>query len=166
MAAEPIKLTVLKALTAHLEGIVGPEWGDYDLRGAVYRGRMRFGDDEPTTFLSIVEAPRPDSGREAGENRATRSYEWPLLLQGWTADDVKNPTDPVYYLLDQVERRLNMIIEVKSHSGSPAHPSVYMLGGLITNLSFGPGVCRQPTDGVSSKAFLYIPLRVGLATIG
>lgn len=166
MAAEPVKLTVLKALSAHLEGIKGPDWGDFDLTDCVFRGRAQHGAEAPPTFLSIIESPRPDIGREAGENRSTRAFEWPLLLQGWTKDDPKHPTDPLYYLLDQVERRLNMIIEVKGHSGFPAYRDVYMLGGLITSFSFGPGVCRQPTDGVSSTAFLYVPLRVGLATIG
>lgn len=166
MAAEPIKLTVLKALTTHLEGIVGPDWGDFDLRGCVYRGRSRFGENEPDTFLSIVEAPRPDTGREAGENRATRHFEWPLLLQGWTKGDSEHPTDRVYYLQQEVERRLNMIIDVKGSSGFPVHKDIYMLGGLITHFSFGPGVVRQPTEGISSTAFLYVPLRVGMATIG
>lgn len=166
MAAEPIKLTVLKALTAHLEGIVGPEWGDFNLQGCVFRGRARFGDNDPETFLSIIEAPRPDIGREAGENQASRSFEWPLLLQGWTKNDMLHPTDSSYYLLQEVERRLNMIIDVKGKSGFPVHKDIYMLGGLITHFSFGPGVVRQPTEGISSTAFLYLPLRVGMATIG
>jgi hypothetical protein len=163
-AEVPLKLQVLRALTTHLEGIVGEEWGGYVLTGCVFRGRNRFGDDTPETFLSILEAPRPDVGREGGENNASRAYEWLLLLQGWTLDDAVNPSDPCYFLQEQVERRLQMIVEMKMGSGRPKYPEVYMLGNLVTSFAYGPGVVRPPTDGLSSKAFLYIPLRVGLAT--
>lgn len=165
MPAEvPLKLQVLRALTTHLEGIVGEEWGGFDLTGKVFRGRNRFGDDDPETMLTILEAPRPDLGREGGENNASRAYEWQLLLQGWTLDDPVNPLDPCYYLQEQVERRLEMIVKVKSGSGSPMYPEVFMLGRLVSTFSYGPGVIRPPTDGLSSKAFLYMPLRMGLAT--
>lgn len=166
MPAEvPVKLQILRALCSHLEGIVGPDWGDFDLTGKVYRGRNRFGDDCPETFLSILEAPRPDGGREGGENKANKSGEWSLLLQGWTTDDPVNPSDPIYYLQAEVESRLSMIVDVNGHSGIPRFRDVYMLGNLVTSFSYGPGVVRPPTDGVSSKAFLYMPIRVGLATV-
>jgi hypothetical protein len=55
------QLDILRALTAHLEGI-NPENGyDYDMRGRVFRGRAEFGDDTPLPHLSILEAPRPDA---------------------------------------------------------------------------------------------------------
>ena len=166
MPAEvPLKLQVLKALTEHLQGIVGPDWGDFDLSASVFRGRNRFGENDPVTMLTILEAPRPDQGREGGENNASRSYEWSLLLQGWTTDDPVNPLDPCYYLQEQVERRLDMIVAVKPGSGFPRHPTAYMLGGLVSSFSHGPGVVRPPTDGLSSKAFLYMSLRGGLATV-
>jgi hypothetical protein len=164
-AEVPVRLQILRALCAHLEGIVGPDWGDFDLSGKVFRGVNRFGEESPETFLSILEAPRPDSGRQAGENEASRSAEWPLFLQGWTKDDPRNPSDPCYYLLDQIEHRLAMIVRVNGHSGLPVHPDVYLLGGLITSFQYGPGVVRPPTDGISSKTYLYMPLRVGLATV-
>lgn len=164
-AKVPLKLQVLQALTAHLEGIQGPEWGGFDLQGCVFRGRTRFGEDSPKTMLSILEAPRPDTGREGGELNASRHFEWPLLLQGWTEDDPVNPTDPIYYLAEQVERRLNMIVEVTKGMGTAKYPDIYLLGNRVTNFSHGPGVVRPPTDGISSKAFLYLPIRVGLATV-
>lgn len=166
MPAEvPLKLQVLQALTTHLEGISGADWGDFDMDGNVFRGRTRFGDDAPATFLSILEAPRADAGRDAGENKASKSTDWLLLLQGWTVDDPVNPTDPIYYLQAQVEKRLEMIVKVKPHNGSPVYPDVYMLGNLVASFSFGPSVVRPPTEGLSSKAFLYMPLKVGLATV-
>lgn len=161
---DPLKLQVLKALTEHLEGIQGPDWGDFDLRGCVFRGRNRFGEDMPETFLSLLEAPRNDAGRETGEFGAeARSYEWPILLQGWTKDDPINPTDPVYHLQEVVERRLRMIIASHSGSGFPLYPEVWLLGRRITKFDCGPGIVRPPTDNLSSKAFLYLPIRIGLA---
>lgn len=165
---DPVKLQVLKRLTSHLEGI---EWSDPDtdtddLAGRVFRGRTRFGENDPGTFLSLLEAPRPDTGREGGDNKASKHYEWTLLLQGWTYDDQTNPTDPGYLLQEKVIERLNMIVAERGNGfGGGLHPEVYMLGGLITNLIISPGVVRPPTEGVSSKAFLYIPLQVGLATV-
>lgn len=166
--ADPIKLQVLKRLTAHLEGIEwqDPESDDTTLAGRVFRGRTRFGENDPGTFLSILEAPRPDSGREGGENNASKHYQWSLLLQGWTYDDEKNPSDPAYLLQEAVRLRLNMITAEKQGGfGGGLYPEVYMLGDLITSFSQSPGVVRPPTDGISSKAFLYMPLLVGLATV-
>lgn len=173
---EPIRLTVLKALTTHLEGIVhvapdpennveGVDWGGFNLSGAVFRGRAVFGDNSPDTMLSILEAPRPDFPNYGGTNREAANETWQLLLQGWTVDDKLNPTDPAYHLMQVVELRLEQIIATKRGSGAPAYPSAYMLGNLISSFSFGPGVVRPPTEGVSSKAFFYMPLRVGLATV-
>lgn len=166
MAVEdPLKLQVLKALTAHLEGIKGPDWGGFDLEGNVFRGRNRFGDDAPETFISILEAPRTDPGREAGTNLEARNYEWPLLLQAWTKEDAVHPSDPIYFLEREIIFRLAMLTMEKQGSGFPRYPEVYMLGGLVSSFGYGPGTVRPPTDGLSSKSFLYMPLRVGLATV-
>lgn len=166
---EPIRLTVLKALTAHLEGIVhsvGEDWDGFNLAGRVYRGISRYGAEMgEEEFLSILEAPRPDAGITTGVLNSSRVEEWPLLLQGWTKDDKTNPSDPVYRLMNVVELRLKEIVAVHGRTGMPIVPSKYLLGNLITSFSFGPGVVRPPTEGISSKAFFYLPLRVGLATV-
>lgn len=176
MANSSYRLDVLKALTAHLEGIKhiepdpennieGVDWGGFDLTGKVFRGRNAFGEDAPETFLSLLEAPRPDYGTTGGLFDVARTEEWPLLLQGWTKDDRLNPTDPAYLFMDVVERRLGEIVAVKAGSGNPMYPSAYLLGKKITSFAFGPGVVRPPTEGISAKAFFYLPLRVGLATV-
>jgi hypothetical protein len=87
------------------------------------------------------------------------------MLMGTTVDDSANPTDPVYALVDVVERRLGEIISTKARTGTPTYPAVYMLGGLITGLSFGPPIVRPATEGISNKAFFYMPVRVGLVTV-
>lgn len=160
--ADSVRLSVLKALTDHLAAIAAGDGYNYTLAGAVFRGRGRFGDSDPETMLSILENPRPDYGQYAGD-KTTRSEQWPLLIQGWCPDDKDNPSDPVYGLLDDVEKRLAQIIAHDPRSGQPLFPAAFMLGGLITDLSIAPGVVRPPTDGVSSRAFFYLPLRVGLA---
>lgn len=158
--ADSLRLQVLKALTAHLEGITTAAGYRFDLAGAVFRGRGKFGDTDPDTMVSILENPRPDLGLYADDT--TRSEGWPLLLQGWCPDDPMNPTDPVYGLLDDVERRLARLVAISS-IGEEKYPSEYLLGHLITKLELSPGVVRPPTEGISSRAFFYLPLRVGLA---
>lgn len=160
--ADPIKLQVLKALTAHLEGI---EWNGSTLEGCVFRGRNRFGENDPETMLSLLEAPRPDIGRQGGELNQARSYTWDILLQAWTKDDENNPSDPMYFLQEAIEQRLSMIIATDRHSGMGKFPGVYRLGNLVHGFGYGPGVIRPPTDNISSKTFLYMPIRIDLADV-
>jgi hypothetical protein len=166
--ADPNRLAVLKALTALLETVVPTaptiEPALTSMEGLVFRGRNRFGDDDPKTMLSILEAPRPDSSLFTAENQA-RADDWLLLVQGWCPDDKANPSDAVYFLMDDVENTLDRIIRVSPGTGYPKYPSDYMLGGLITRCQFGPGTVRPPTENISSKSFFYLPVRVGLARI-
>lgn len=160
--ADSGRLAVLKALTDHLAATTVADGYNFDLVGAVFRGRGRFGDGDPDTMVSILENPRPDFGSFAAGG-SLRSEGWPLLIQGWTVDDKLNPSDPVYGLLDDVERRLGRLIAVSEHTGNPLYPSEYLLGRKITGLEITPGVVRPPTDGISSRCFFFLPLRVGLA---
>lgn len=161
--ADSYRLAVLKALTDHLAAAHVDDGYNFTLAGAVFRGRGRFGDSDPDTMVSILENPRPDFGSFAAENGSVRGEKWPLLIQGWTADDATNPSDPVYGLLDDVERRLGRLIVCSEHTGNPMYPSEYLLGRKITSLDLSPGVVRPPTDGISSRCFFYLALRVGLA---
>lgn len=164
--ADSIRLQILKALTDHLKGITPANGYPYDLSNAVFRGRLIFGEDSPLPMLSILEAPRSNAGVEGGEYLSARSETWNLLLQGWVNDDPENPTDPAYGLMDAVETRLSLIVKTKDDGSGRAHDkAVFLLGGLIGSLQFGPGVVRPPAEGVSSKAFFYLPVRVNLARI-
>lgn len=167
------RLRVLKALTAHLKQIVhvepdpgnnieGVDFAGFDLSNAVFRGRSVYGEEAPKTMISILEAPRPDVGATAGTNGEARHESWALLVQGWCPDDSENPTDNLYQMMQVVEIQLQKIIATDAMSGQPKHPSAYLLGKLISGLTFGPGVVRPPTEGVSSRAFFYLPVRVGL----
>lgn len=163
---EPIALAALKVLTTHLEGIKPTNGYDFDLQGKVFRGRVRFGREEPLPMLSILEAPRPEDGLllpVAGEYNRHSTREWGLLIQGWAVDDPANPTDPAYYLMAAVERRLSDLIAVNK-SGQAVDSTVYRLGRTaagktrISSATIGPGLVRPPQEGISDTAFFYLPV--------
>lgn len=167
--ADSYRLAVLKALTAHLQSITKANGYDYDLgpdgafpNGKVFRGRTLFGEGDPVPLVSILESPRSDIGSFAGENGSERKENWSLLIQGWVADDVENPTDPAYGLMDAVERQLARLIKTSGHTGDALYPDEYLLGRSVGDIQVLPGVVRPPMEQVSSKAFFYLPVRVTL----
>lgn len=161
--ADPIKLQILKTMTTLLEGVVAPDGST--LTGAVFRGRNKFdSENDPQSMLSMLEAPRPDVPTTAGEYRSHNKYEWVILLQGWTVDDKLHPSDNAYIFMDAVEKQLARVTATKSGSGNPAYPNDFLLGGLITDFAFGPGVVR-PSDELSSRAYFYLPLKLGMTSV-
>ncbi len=166
--ADPQKLLVLKALTTLLEGVtptaptIQPALSN--LNGRVFRGRARFGDNDPDVMLSILESPRPQSLVYTDAEQASHGM-WSLLIQGWCPDDKDNPSDSLYFFLEDIERRLDRITAEAQATGYPKYPEHYMLGGLITQFVRGQGTVRPPTENISSKSFFYIPVQVGLARI-
>lgn len=156
------RLRILQALTTHLAGMTVDEYG-YDLQGCVYRGLGITGDNRGETILSILESPRPDIQRFAGElGQATHEPTWMLLLNGRTQDDPENPSDPSYNFMHAVERRLGRLKAVKNN-GNPLYPEEYLLGRLITAISWGPGVVRPLSDEVSASTNFFLPVRLGVA---
>lgn len=98
------KLSILKALTAHLEGI-NPDWTDlpegmtgetcpYDLRGSVFRGRTEFGDDVALPFIALLEAPRQFDPNGGGVGRLVQDEDWTILIQGFAKEDRKTHSIP------------------------------------------------------------------------
>lgn len=166
--ADSYRLQTLKALTVLLEGTTVTPVADIVLpatmQGLVFRGRARFGDNDPPTMLSLLEAPRQGGFANAGSEEARRES-WALLLQGWCPEDKRHPADPIYSLLDDVEKRLDRINAVGGMTGVAVHSADYMLGGLLTRFQVGQPVVRPPTPDVSSKSFFYLPLSVGLARV-
>lgn len=156
------RLRVLKALTAQLLKITPANGYDFDMTGKVHRGRILFGSEslDAVPFLSILEAPKPAFGIAAAEQKVKRSEAWLLFVQGWAQDDKANPTDPAYALMAAVEECLG---EVTSEvNGQAQVPASYLLGGLIGSMTYGPGLCHPPQADLSSKAFFYLPVEVGL----
>lgn len=165
MADVPFRLAVLKALTALLEQTTGTDVDGlpHNLVGQVFRGRTEFGDETVLPALSILEAPNPDIGNFAGNGEAMRDN-WVLLIQGWAKDDKMNPSDPAYYLAAATVAQLGKIVATKEDgSGRPADKVAYQLGGLIDTLQVGPYVVRPLDNKASSRAFFYLPIRIGLA---
>lgn len=162
MAADSYRLDVLKKLTSHLRGITKANGYNHDLDASVFRGRTIFGENDPIPMLSILEAPRSDPGSFAAENGYERKEDWSLLIQGWARDDVDNPTDPAYELMDDVEKHLSRLIAVSTVTGMPVYPEEYMLNRSVAGIAVLPGVVRPPMEQVSSRAFFYLPLRLTL----
>lgn len=161
--ADSQKLDVLKALTTFLEPVeVLKDGALVAMTGRWFRGRAIFGEDDPIPMGSILEAPQGSFSTYGGDQAARRDT-WLLLLQGWCDEDPENPADPVYAMLDEVEKRLYLIM-AEGSNGYPIDPVNYRLGNRIANIQYGPGVVRPPVAGVVSKAFFHLPLVVTLAS--
>jgi hypothetical protein len=167
----PKELLVMQRLTALLERIGAPdeinpgtqEPYEIDLRGKVFRGRMEFGTEVDPPFVAILESPTPFDSLFAAENDVKKKDSWRILVQGFCVDDKKNPSDPAYYLKAAITAQLSKVIAVDGQ-GLEAFPGDYFLGNLLTGMTISQGVVRPPEQKVSSHAFCYIPLILGLAT--
>jgi len=145
------QLVIMKRLTTLLEGITVANGYDYDLVGKVFRGKMVFGAQESTPFVSILEFPRPDTAPiEGGAERLKRLEEWELQVQGWTKTTQNNPTDDLYGLKGALEHRLARIMDPDTAD--------YRLGRIIDRARIGPGVVRAATPQTAGTEALYLPL--------
>lgn len=172
MAKIPYRLYVLQQLTDHLKGITTANGYLHDLANNVHRGVAVFTANEsqwPLPLLSILESPKPGNAVFTGENYSERMDTWELLIQGWTNDDIENPTDNAHYLMADVESRLGLL-NSEDMNGNVEYPEFHLLGDhpdgsgkLIAGITYGPGVVRPPDAQVSSKAFFYLPVRIALA---
>lgn len=153
---DPFDLQVLKALTASLEEISTAGGFNFDMAGRVFRGRMLFGDDDPVPMISVNQPPQIPEEVEVPKGSGLGVYTMELIIQGFVDDDYKNPTDPAFYLLHDVRRRLAW--ERKRDDGF----NVLGLGARVT-LSVGQGVVRSPDADVSDRAFFWLPVTLEFA---
>jgi hypothetical protein len=152
----PFRLRVLRSLTSIIEQVNPTKGQHFDLRGAVFRGRARFGDDDPTPMVSILEAPIPQgSSQSKGDNTKVIS-EWELLIQGWSDDDRRNPSDAAHHLMAEVKSVL--VREKKKDRGN----NLLGMGGRVVEMYVGQGTVRPPDDPVS-EAFFWLTLTLRLA---
>lgn len=164
----PTRLLVLQRLTTLLEGIEVTFDGGapISLVGRVVRGRNIIGDETEAPFLSMLDAPRPDTPEYAGANQM-RKDDWTILISGIAPDNKANPSDNGFWFVAAVEERLGLVTAIHKTRGTPLYPEHYMLGAggedLITKLEVAPPVVRQPDDKLSSSAFFFLPIRVGIA---
>jgi hypothetical protein len=166
----PVRLLILQKLSELLAAKYGFDHNgdEFDFTEAVYRGRTEFGADTDLPAISIIEAPRTGFQTYAGEDKeAAIERGWPLLVQAWAPDDAENPTDPCYYLSAAICQRLALVVKKQNNGTSTMRKAptneFFLFGNLISSFEFGPPIVR-PADGKSSsKAFLYVPVRITLA---
>lgn len=167
---EPIKLTIAKAVVEGLKSI-SPANGylsdlsDFDPgdgvnKSRVYRGRAFFGDGDPIPMVSLLEAGFEDEVLNdfVSDNPVTE-YWWPLIVQGWVADDKENPTDPVYALLADVRKYLASELRKKDSGGWSQHFGID--SGIVTGLRFSAGRVRPSSELSAYAGFhLIVELRI------
>lgn len=155
---EPFRLRLQKAVCDLLEGITPANGYVTDLSGAVFRGRNRFGSDDPLPMLSVLE---PMDGREPWGSPApspSSHGQYPLIVQGFVKDDPDNPTDPAHILMADVKRALAL---------EKAKTNRYDLFGLgngensVIGITIGGGVVR-PADEYSSKAYFWLVVTLNI----
>lgn len=169
------KLAIMKALTAHLQGIT-PDWVDlpsamagetcpFDLSESVFRGRLEFGEDIKTPFIALLEAPRQLDPLGAGVGRLLHDEAWNLLVQGFAKEDRRNPLDPAYEMLAWTQMRLARITTpARNGSRGGLYPSEWRLGNLAVEISYQIPIVRPGKDTVSDTAYFYMPISIGMVT--
>ncbi|MNK62101.1 hypothetical protein D3C87_812700 [compost metagenome] len=166
--ADPFRLTVLKRLTAVLEETLDPA-AEFATVGKVQRGRLLTGEESDLPYITVVEAPRSGFNAYVGDKQATKTT-WPLLIQGYCKDDLKEPTDALYRFGHEVSLRLAVITAEKAdNSGRPAYPQYHLLGRdddghpMIADFEFGPLIVRPQDPAQSTKACFYLPVTITFA---
>lgn len=158
---DPLRLRVLKKLGAELEKITKANGYTVDLNGKVFRGRDVFDRHDPVPMVSILESILEKDQLQAPPAGPSKAGPWELLLQGWADDDKDNPTDPAYYLLAEVQKRLVEITRMPYLDPNRRGCDILQMGGIITALKFSRGVVR-PADEVSSKAYFWLKVELDL----
>lgn len=153
MAERPFRLRVLDALTATLETI--PDGNGGDMTGAVFRGRLIYGDQEPLPMISILEPPIPVEVLMKNGDIEHSTGLWELLIQGFVRDDPYNPTDPAHILMAEAKKAL--VAEKRRDRGNNA----FGMKGRVVEVHIGQGTARPP-DEVSDRGFFWLLLSLRL----
>lgn len=168
----PTRLLVLQRLKALFTDTPLVYKGNpVDMKGCVESGRSVIGEESiglsQLPYINILENPRPDIGYYAGLDLEARNDHWTLLVQGVVEDDPAYPMDNAYWFYAAMEERLAlMTLAQRGASGSLKNAATYMLGSLITSLEINAPVIRPAENKAqSSRAIVFLPLRVGIATV-
>lgn len=162
--ADSKRLDVLKALCTLLAGVTPGNGYAHDLSapGAVVRGVPVLSANDPLPCVSVLEFPKLDTDVQYVGSQKKQSFDWDLVIQGWTAVPATittNPTDPTYALMADVQKRLALVMD-DGGSGSPG-PN-YLLGRRIAGFQMAPGMVR-PADENSSTPCFYLRVRIRVA---
>lgn len=147
---DPLRLRILKALTASLETIT-PTGSNKTLAGKVFRGRDLFGDDDPVPMLTILEDPVEKDQVLPPETGTIYTGPWTLLIQGFCDEDRFNPSDPAQRLMADVKKQL-MIERLRQREDN-----ILGMGLVVVGLHVSQGVVRPPDD-LSGKAYFWLRL--------
>lgn len=152
--ADSRRLQVLKAITTQLETITVLNGYQFDLEGAVFRGRTGFGDETPTPCIGIFEM-RPEDAVRADET--VQRDEWFLAIQGYVDADDVHPTDPAHNLMADVKKSLAVIMRPDT---PVSRNSEYMFGGLVVDMQLDGGVVMPPSQDVTDVAVFLLKMTV------
>lgn len=173
---EPFKLLVLRALTACLKEVTPANGYTSDLSDfdpgdgvqseRVFRGRPWFGDSDPIPMVSVLEPiDEGDYLFATPADTGSGSYEWPLVVQGFVADDPAHPTDPAYRLMRDVRRRLvreKLRKKPGMNTTDPLGTSQFGLPGCrVTDMKISTGKVR-PADDTSAKAYWWLVVTLAI----
>ena len=160
MASEPLRLRVLKAMTAALKEISVDNGYHTDLDEKVFRGRVVFGENDPIPLISILEVPIPLDQIPPPPDSEFSTGGWELMIQGFVDDDPENPTDPAHYFMADVKKRL--AIEKRKALAMSAAEGIFGLGNYVVGMRIGSGVVRPP-DEISAKAYFWLTVTLDMA---
>ncbi len=152
---DPFRLRVLMALTDTLQQITPANGYQHDLTDSVFRGRALFTHKDPLPMLSIMEPPQMPDQMESPQASTENATTFPLLIQGFVDDDKRNPTDPAYRLMADVQKRLAQ--ERARQDGY----DILGMGARLMSLHIGKGVVRSPDEVISKDAFFWLPITLG-----
>ena len=159
MATEPLRLRILKAMTAALKEISPANGFATNVQGNVFRGRVIFGENDPIPLLSILEVPIPLDQTPAPTDSEFSSGGWEIMVQGFVTDDPENPTDPAHLFMADVKKRLaqerRKALAMKSEEG------IFGLGNFVTGMRIGAGVVRPP-DEISAVAYFWLTVTLDI----
>lgn len=160
--ADPLRLQIQKALCQLFSDEISTSAGFYNdiTSSQVFRGRVDYGESDPLPMISILESPNPLDPKEGPDLASLSTNTWPLLIQGWVADDRENPTDPAHLLLADVKRALAKIRAPIDSAKGNNRP--WNLGGLVETVLIGQGCVRPAEAYVSSKAFFWVEVFIVL----
>jgi hypothetical protein len=152
----PFRLRVLKSLSILIEQVNPDNGCHFDLRGKVFRGRVRFDKDDPIPMVSILEAPIPAEVSQSRGSNPKSTGNWELLIQGFADDDRANPSDAAHHMMAEVKAILAK--EKQRENGN----DMLGTGGRVFEMQIGQGSVRPPDDP-TNEAFFWLTLTLKLA---
>lgn len=149
---DTFRLTVLKALSSALAEITTANGYQHDLdESRIHRGRLVLDDNDEIPAIAINEKPVFSESLEPPRGGTTIQTKLELLIQGFADDDRKNPADPAYRLLGDVQKRL-------AQEGARSDGYDVLGFGEKVEISVGQGIVRPPDAVVSDTAFFWLPV--------